>query len=178
MITLYKHLWKPLAGTGLLLLALFVFSRASYQAGYEAANLTWQIRDEHRQKKDAQLLARWQAAAREEEKRRLDETSKTAEYAEQQIAEARASAAVAQSVSDRLRTTLSELRHQIAASETGKLSATAAASATRASAIILLADVLESADKRAGELAEYADRARIAGETCEKMYAGMIYNSQ
>lgn len=34
----------------------------------------------------------------------------------------------------------------------------------------LLADVLGRADQRAGELAEYADRLRIAGIACERSY--------
>jgi hypothetical protein len=33
-----------------------------------------------------------------------------------------------------------------------------------------VADVLGRADERAGELAEYADRARIAGQQCERDY--------
>lgn len=35
---------------------------------------------------------------------------------------------------------------------------------------LLIADVLGRADQRAGELAEYADRARIAGQQCERDY--------
>ncbi|MET3441401.1 hypothetical protein ABIC94_002159 [Variovorax paradoxus] len=37
-------------------------------------------------------------------------------------------------------------------------------------ALDLLVDVLGRADRRAGELAEYADRLRIAGLTCERTY--------
>jgi hypothetical protein len=33
--------------------------------------------------------------------------------------------------------------------------------------------VLSRVDKRAGELAAYADRTRIAGETCELFYRNM-----
>lgn len=36
--------------------------------------------------------------------------------------------------------------------------------------ILLLADVLGRADKRAGDLAQYADAARIAGQKCERDY--------
>ncbi|BFT83928.1 DUF2514 family protein [Enterobacter ludwigii] len=57
------------------------------------------------------------------------------------------------------------------------ISAIASASAARANTGILLANVLESADKRAGELAEYADRARITGLTCEKTYDGIAHNT-
>ncbi|WP_233095655.1 DUF2514 family protein [Dickeya solani] len=61
----------------------------------------------------------------------------------------------------------------MAASETGRVSATAAAGAARTNAGILLADVLQRADKRAGELAAYADRARLAGLTCERAYSAI-----
>ncbi|WP_280817548.1 DUF2514 family protein [Variovorax sp. TBS-050B] len=37
----------------------------------------------------------------------------------------------------------------------------------------LLVDVLGRADKRAGELAEYADRLRIASVACERSYDGL-----
>ncbi|WP_425591458.1 DUF2514 family protein [Brenneria nigrifluens] len=62
------------------------------------------------------------------------------------------------------------MRRQLAASETSRISATASAGAARASTAILLADVLQRADDRAGELAAYADRARVAGLTCERAY--------
>lgn len=39
-----------------------------------------------------------------------------------------------------------------------------------ADALDLLVDVLGRADRRAGELAEYADRLRIAGTACERSY--------
>lgn len=36
--------------------------------------------------------------------------------------------------------------------------------------VVLLADVLGRADQRAGDLAQYADAARIAGQKCERDY--------
>ncbi|MFP2694246.1 DUF2514 family protein [Enterobacter ludwigii] len=88
-----------------------------------------------------------------------------------------AARAVVKSAGDGLRATIADLKRQLATSKTGELSAIAAASAARANTAILLANVLESADKRAGELAEYADRARIAGLTCEKTYDGIARNA-
>ena len=43
-------------------------------------------------------------------------------------------------------------------------------SATTGDPIGVLADVLRSADERAGVPAEYADAARIAGQRCERDY--------
>ena len=64
--------------------------------------------------------------------------------------------------------------------EADKLAATACgdpgaaqrgASATRAA--MVLSDLLQRADKRAGELAVAYDRARIAGLTCERSYQSL-----
>ena len=178
MIALLKYLWKLLPGIGLLFIVFYYFARVNYQAGYDSANSAWQLKDERRKKNDAIQMARQQVAVRLEEERQRDEAIKTKKYADQHIAEARADAVLAQSASDRLHTTITTLRRQLAASEAGKLSATTAASATRANTLILFANVLESADKRAGELAEYADRARIAGQTCEKLYASATQNKK
>ena len=49
-------------------------------------------------------------------------------------------------------------------------SAAAAVSASASAPGLVLADVLGSIDERAGQLAELADRAIIAGEQCERSY--------
>ncbi len=177
MIALLKTFWKPLTFGGLLLLAIWGFSHIRYQAGYQAADLAWQLKDRKRQKEDAEALAARQAYERAEEKRRQDEATNAAKKADEQLAAARADAAVAKSAGDGLRATITDLKRQLATSKTGELSAIAAASAARANTAILLANVLESADKRAGELAEYADRARIKGLQCENTYKG-VTNTQ
>ncbi|MCW3641558.1 DUF2514 domain-containing protein, partial [Burkholderia cenocepacia] len=48
--------------------------------------------------------------------------------------------------------------------------AVAAGSPAAGDALDMLADVLGRIDQRAGDLAEYADRARIAGQQCERDY--------
>ncbi|WP_346727952.1 DUF2514 family protein [Enterobacter mori] len=173
MTAFLKVLWKPLTVSGLLLLALWGFSHIRYQAGYQAADLAWQLKDRKRQKENAEALAARQAYERAEEERRQDEATNAAKEADEQLAAARADAAVAKSAGDGLRTTIADLKRQLATSKTGELSAIAAASAARANTAILLANVLERADKRAGELAEYADRARIKGLQCENTYKGV-----
>lgn len=177
MTAFLKVLWKPLTVGGLLLLALWGFSHIRYQAGYQAADSAWQLMDAKRQKEDAEALAARQAYERAEEKRRQDEATNAATHADEQLAAARADAAVAKSAGDGLRATIADLKRQLATSKTGELSAIAAASAARANTAILLANVLERADKRAGELAEYADRARIKGLQCENTYKG-VTNTQ
>jgi hypothetical protein len=45
-------------------------------------------------------------------------------------------------------------------------------------AIVLSAELFSRIDKRAGELAEYADAARIAGEKCTRDYDALMPNSR
>lgn len=75
---------------------------------------------------------------------------------------ARADAERAADIAGGLRTSIAQLRRQLADSETGRLSATAQVSAARASASVLLADVLSESVRRNEELAAHADRARAS----------------
>ena len=103
-------------------------------------------------------------AARAEEKRRTAAQQEIAEDAAKNRDQARADAAAAGSAAD-------SLRKQVAALVAGtRHPAVAAGSPAAGDALDLLADVLGRADQRAGELAEYADRARIAGQQCERDY--------
>ncbi|RQT43113.1 DUF2514 family protein [Burkholderia cepacia] len=103
-------------------------------------------------------------AARAEEQRRTAAQSEIANDANQQrtaaLADAFAARAAAGSLQQRVDQLVAAARH----------SAATAGSPATGSALDLLADVLGRADQRAGELAEYADRARIAGHQCERDY--------
>lgn len=103
--------------------------------------------------------------ARKEEQRRQASVNKEASDAREQKKAAAVDAGAADAVGERLHV------------EAGKFAATACgdpgtaqrgASATRAA--MVLSDMLQRADKRAGELASAYDRARIAGLTCERSY--------
>ncbi|MDN8078268.1 DUF2514 family protein [Burkholderia multivorans] len=104
------------------------------------------------------------AAARTEEQRRTAAQSEIANDANQQrtaaLADAFAARAAAGSLQQRVDQLVAAARHPAAA----------AGSPAAGDALDLLADVLGRADQRAGELAEYADRARIAGQQCERDY--------
>jgi len=104
------------------------------------------------------------AAARTEEQRRTAAQSEIANDANQQrtaaLADAFAARAAAGSLQQRVDRLVAAARHP--AATTGSPAAT--------DALDLLADVLGRADERAGQLAEYADRARIAGQQCERDY--------
>ncbi|MDN7411445.1 DUF2514 family protein [Burkholderia vietnamiensis] len=110
----------------------------------------------------AQLAA--VAAARAEEQRRTAAQSEIAKDANQQrtaaLADAFAARAAAGSLQQRVDQLVAAARHPAAS----------AGGPAAGDALDLLADVLGRADQRAGDLAEYADRARIAGQQCERDY--------
>jgi len=103
-------------------------------------------------------------AARAEEQRRTAAQSEIANDANQQrtaaLADAFAARAAAGSLQQRVDQLVAAARHP----------ASSAGGPAAGDALDLLADVLGRADQRAGELAEYADRARIAGQQCERDY--------
>ncbi|WP_321849688.1 DUF2514 family protein [Burkholderia diffusa] len=102
--------------------------------------------------------------ARAEEQRRTAAQSEIAKDANQQrtaaLADAFAARAAAGSLQQRVDQLVAAARHP--AATTGSPAA--------GDALDLLADVLSRIDQRAGDLAEYADRARIAGQQCERDY--------
>lgn len=110
----------------------------------------------------AQLVA--VAAARTEEQRRTAAQSEIAKDANQQRTAALADAFAARAAAGSLQQRVDQL---VAAA---RRPAASAGSPAAGDPLDLLADVLSRADQRAGELAEYADRARIAGQQCERDY--------
>ncbi|MBO8132468.1 DUF2514 family protein [Dickeya fangzhongdai] len=173
MTALIFKYWKPLAMTALVVFFVWAFSHWRYNAGRDDASAAWQHKWDQRDTADAAALAKRQSNERAEERRRQEAIDAISSDAQRSIEKAQADAVVAQSAADSLSVTISNLKRQLAASETGRVSATAAAGAARASTGILLADVLQRADKRAGELAAYADRARVAGLACERTYGAI-----
>ena len=153
---------QKLAGLVVLILVLMVSS----------AGVTWQVQDWRYGEQLAdidrdQALAIIAAGdkARQEEQRRQASVNKEASDAREKNKAATVDAGAADAAGDRLHV------------EAGKFAATACgdpgvaqrgASATRAA--MVLSDLLQRADKRAGELAAAYDRARIAGLTCEASY--------
>ncbi|AZE53693.1 hypothetical protein C4K03_1522 [Pseudomonas synxantha] len=135
----------------------------------------WQVQDWRFGKQlaeigKAQALAVTEAGntARQEEQRRQSAVNKEARDAREQIKAATVDAGTADAAGDRLHV------------EVGKFAATACgnpgaaergASATRAA--MVLSELFQRADKRAGELAAAYDRARIAGLACEGSYEGI-----
>jgi thioesterase domain-containing protein len=135
----------------------------------DAERLVWSDKWSKRDKADAEAKAR-EASEREEEQRRQLENNRIREDGEKQLAQVSAAAADAESVNKRLQLAIERTKQQLARSETGRLSAIASERQTRADTAVLLAELYRKSDERAGQLAQYADRARIRGLTCEKAY--------
>lgn len=109
--------------------------------------------------------------ARIEEQRRAKQLSEIANEAKQQAETASADAGRARAESGRLRERVAEL---VAAGRTAGNSSAAGGGQAAGAPLDVLADVLLRADQRAGDLAEFADHAHIAGAACERAYAGLI----
>lgn len=105
--------------------------------------------------------------ARIEEQRRTAAQTEIANVATKDAETARADARAADSVADRLRQRVAEL---VAAGRNPGNPTSAGAGPATGDPLDVLADVLGRADKRAGDLAEYADAAHIAGQACERAY--------
>ncbi len=156
---------QKLAGLAVLVLVLMA----------SAAGVSWQIQDWRYGKQlaeigKAQALAITEAGntARQEEQRRQSAVNKEASDAREQNKTAAVDAGTADAVGERLHV------------EADKFAATACgdpgaakrgASATRAA--MVLSELLQRADKRAGDLAAAYDRARIAGLACERSYESL-----
>ncbi|WP_175908357.1 DUF2514 family protein [Burkholderia sp. BCC1640] len=140
-----------------LIAAVVIGSAAGYVKGHRDADQSAKVAD---QSKQIDALK----AERDESNRRTAAQSEIAKDANQQrtaaLADAFAARAAAGSLQQRVDQLVAAARHP---------AATAGSPAT-GDALDLLADVLGRADQRAGELAEYADRARIAGQQCERDY--------
>lgn len=110
-------------------------------------------------------------AARAEEQRRTAAQSEIANDANQQRTAALADAFAARAAAGSLQQRVDQL---VAASHSPATTGSPAAG----NALDLLADVLGRADQRAGELAAYADAARIAGQQCERDYDALTATSR
>ena len=101
---------------------------------------------------------------REEDKQILEEQGRMANETKKQLDKALADFRAADNASDKLQQRIASLTERL------KHSASSSNCETTRITGILLANMLSRIDKRAGELAEYADRSRIAGLACEGQY--------
>lgn len=110
-----------------------------------------------------------EATARAEENRRTAKIQEAQDAAHKARLAAESDARAARASADRLRQRAAELAASCAARDPAPASPGPAASAPGD----LLADMLGRIDQAAGEVAEYADRARIAGQLCQRAYEAL-----
>ena len=137
---------------------------------------TWQVQDWRYGTKladigKAQAIAITNAGteARAEEQRRQASVNKEASDAREQNKAATVDAGAADAAGERLHIEANKLAASACPGDPG--AAQRGASATRAA--MVLSELFERADKRAGELAVAYDRARIAGLACERSYQSL-----
>ncbi|MEE4752802.1 DUF2514 domain-containing protein [Pseudomonas alliivorans] len=158
-------LYARVGGALLILLAVAGALYGSYRHGVTVTDLAWQAKWSKQVGDQSMAVATTTTEYRTEEQRRQKAANQVANDARKEQTVALADAAGADAAGDRLR------------SEAGKLAVSASCvpgdpgiaergkNATRAA--MVLSDLLSRADARAGDLARYADRLRIAGGACE-----------
>jgi hypothetical protein len=151
-----------------LLLSLLV---AAYQRGARDTAKDWQGRWADQQVLEAKALAAASSANRAEEQRRQRAVNEAGNDARIQIIQAGVDAVVADAAAQRLHDAARQLAGSAGCASNGAAVAERGASAARAA--MVLSDLFQRADQRAGELAKAYDAARIAGLACEAAYDGM-----
>ncbi|EEO5288738.1 DUF2514 family protein [Salmonella enterica] len=160
---LLKKIWKPLAEILLVAFLLCAGAYWCYSRGYQKADTSWKFQWAQRDLTDATAALQREVTERAKEQRRQHAADEERKRADEELAKIQADADAA----ERAR---GGLQQQLAGSETGRLSALAAASQAKAETGILLAQLLGEADELAGKFAKEADERYVAGSTCERTW--------
>jgi hypothetical protein len=156
---------------GGLVLAVLAFAGALYLVydhGVEVADGRWQSKWADQQVLQAKGLAAATTDNRNEEQRRQGAANEAGNNARIQNAAATADAIAADAAGQRLHDSARALAGRASCPSGDPAVAERGASATRAA--MVLSDLFQRADQRAGELAKAYDAARIAGQACEAAY--------
>ncbi|MFB1630147.1 DUF2514 domain-containing protein [Pseudomonas sp. AP-1] len=111
-------------------------------------------------------------SAREEEQRRVKAQEEARAHAREEHQVADVGAAAADAAGQRMRGDAANLAATVSCPGTDTAAVARGQAATRAA--MVLSDMLARTDERAGELAKAYDRARIAGEQCEREYDSLL----
>ncbi|EBU9307609.1 DUF2514 family protein [Salmonella enterica] len=163
LLKLLKKFWKPLAEILLVAFLLCAGAYWCYSRGYQRADTSWKFQWAQRDLTDATTALQREVTERAKEQRRQHAADEERKRADEELAKIQADADAA----ERAR---GGLQRQLAGSETGRLSALAAASQAKAETGILLAKLLGEADDLAGKFAKEADERYVAGSTCERTW--------
>jgi hypothetical protein len=143
----------------------------SYHHGVTVTDLRWKAFWAGQQVLQAKALAAATTANRREEQRRQAAINQVGNDAREQTDTAISDAAVADTAGDRVRSEAGNLAARSVCSADDSGAAVRGKTATRAA--MVLSDLFQRADERAGELARAYDAARIAGMACEHSYIGL-----
>lgn len=162
------------AGAAATLLLALASYWGTYQHGRSVERAEWEKSWARRDQADSDARSKAEAAAREEEQRRTTAQEEARAHAQKEQKAAGADAAVADAAGRRLRDEANKLAGSVSCPGTDP-DAVARSEAARRAAMVL-SDMLSRADARAGELAAAYDRARIAGQQCEREYSALKPN--
>ncbi|WP_085664731.1 DUF2514 domain-containing protein [Pseudomonas sp. B5(2017)] len=112
------------------------------------------------------------AQARQEEQRRATAQEEARAHAQEERTIADAGAAGADATGRLLRSEAAQLAAAVSCPGPDTVAIARGQAATRAA--MVLSDLLARSDERAGELATALDRARIAGQQCEREYDALV----
>lgn len=158
MISTLAKYWRPLA-------IIIIVATGALWARSEIISYG----DQRYAEGKAQAIAEQRVADEQEEQRRNAELQKIQADAQQRIDAARNDAVNAAAKSGRLQQQLANISKQLVGYSTAESIGNPATETG-----VLLSDVLSKSVERNRQLADYADRAREAGLTCQKQYESLI----
>jgi fatty acid/phospholipid biosynthesis enzyme len=164
-------IYAKVGGYVLAILLVFGALYGAYHHGETLANAEWQAKWDAEVATQALAKAQAEESARTEELRRINSNQQAQAHAIQSTAVAQTDAAAVTVSSGSVQLAAAKLAAD-PSSCTGHPAA-AAGSPTTNHAAMVLSDLLTRADKRAADLASFADRSRIAGLACEASYDGL-----
>jgi len=162
----------PVRGAAVLLLVTLIVAAliGAYRFGQSVMDTRWRAKWAEQVAIEAENRAKAEIELRAEELRRQLAANNVRGYAQEHLENAGLDAADADHAGQRL---------HVAASQLAVLPSCASDSAARergqaaSRAAMVLSDLFQRADKRAGELAKAYDKARIAGLACERSYQSL-----
>ncbi|MGN8247714.1 DUF2514 domain-containing protein [Pseudomonas sp. SMV7] len=163
---------KSWAIRSLILLALLASYWGVYQHGREVERAEAARASAERDSGDHLAEVVGERGARQEEQRRAQAQEEARAHAQKERTIADAGAAGADTAGQRLRDKAGKLAATVSCPGTDTAAIARGQAATRAA--MVLSELRDRADARAGELAQAYDRARIAGQQCEREYGALI----
>lgn len=148
---------------------------AAYSHGVAVTDAKWNAKWSNQQLLQAKNAATATTLNRNEEQRRQTAANQVGSDARDQIKMATDAGTTADAAGDRVRNAAGKLAAGARCSPSDPGIAERGQAAIRAA--MVLSELFQRADKRAGELAKAYDAARIAGKTCEGAYDSLRINT-